>query len=254
MPPRYTGTCFLVCGGPSLKSLDMTLLNQRGVMVAALNQAGATLVRPHFWFAVDDPCRFHESIWLDPAIAKFVPRSVLGKPTARWDGTAYVRTGRTAGSYPNVSSYRGVRSGFDPATFFTVPYVVWGGLYDPHGERRKTRSVMLPALRTLHDLGFTRIVIIGADFHMEPRDPYAFDDPKDVESAAYNNRSYAILNEWFGQLRPFAEARGLAIQNATGGGALTAFERIGYETAVREAALPSNPHVAGHYRVRFDDA
>ena len=54
----YRGAAaFLICGGPSLLTHDLTQLQQRGVITLAVNNA-ATVVRPNLWCCVDDPGNF----------------------------------------------------------------------------------------------------------------------------------------------------------------------------------------------------
>lgn len=69
----YRGhSAFLICGGPSLTSHDLSLLNSRGILTMAVNNA-ATVVRPNLWCSVDDPGNFSDAIWYDAGITKFVP-------------------------------------------------------------------------------------------------------------------------------------------------------------------------------------
>ncbi len=58
---------FLICGGPSLNKHDLNLLDRRGVLTFAVNNAAA-VVRPNLWTCVDNPANFCEAIWSDPAI------------------------------------------------------------------------------------------------------------------------------------------------------------------------------------------
>lgn len=83
----YRGqSVFLVCSGPSLSGHDLSLLQQRGIVSLAVNNA-ATIIRPQLWVSVDDPGNFCDAIWRDPGIWKFVPQGHLEKPfTVRFAG------------------------------------------------------------------------------------------------------------------------------------------------------------------------
>jgi len=255
MPLRdqYAGaSVVLCCGGPSLAEMDLSPLQQRGVMVAAVNQVAATHVRPQFWFSVDEPARFAEPIWTDPGILKFVPIGWATVGTARWNGTAYESTGRMANSYPSTLFFRNTKDGWRAEDFFETPKVVWGGSVSVNGQPREVKSVLFAALRLLDWLGFRRIILLGADFYMTPQRTYAFPDPKNQHASQTNNNTYAFLNHWLGLLRTVAAARGLVIQNATPGSRLEAFERVEFHEALASITIPPAAHVAGHYQVKGD--
>ncbi len=76
----YRGqTLFLVLNGASLQDFDFDRLKQPGICSMGVNN-GAHGFRPQFWTCVDDPTRFLDSIWRDPAILKFVPQGHFDKP------------------------------------------------------------------------------------------------------------------------------------------------------------------------------
>jgi hypothetical protein len=69
----YRGrSAFLIAGGASFAALDHTKLRQPGILTMGLNNSVKTF-RPNLWCCVDSPDHFLRSIWLDPAIMKFVP-------------------------------------------------------------------------------------------------------------------------------------------------------------------------------------
>src|SRR5574343_1479552 len=64
----YRGrSVFLVCGGPSLLTLDYARLKDPGIITMGLNNSPPT-VRPNLWCSVDSPDHWIRSIWLDPTI------------------------------------------------------------------------------------------------------------------------------------------------------------------------------------------
>jgi hypothetical protein len=240
-------TVFLVCGGPSLNSMDLDLLEQRGIVVAAINQVAATHVRPRYFFCVDAPQKFHPAIWQDPDILKFcrrnTSRGTLSEASEEGDWTTSTRMARDC---PSVWFYESA-VGFKPATFLKQSPIAWGGA---HGGVRTTRNSMLPTLRLLYWMGARRVVLIGADFRMERgRNSYAFDSPKSKQAAGTNNNTYRILDGWFHELRPVFEAAGFHVVNATPGSRMNAFDRVDYDAAVAEvvAGVPAVETVEGLY-------
>ena len=68
----YRGAAaFLICGGPSLATLDLARW-PGGMLSCAVNNA-ATVCRPNWWVSVDDPGNFCDVIWRNPGVLKCVP-------------------------------------------------------------------------------------------------------------------------------------------------------------------------------------
>lgn len=248
----YQGaSCFLVCGGPSLNQTPLELLNNRGILVAAVNQAGATHVRPDLWFSVDDPAHFHAAIWSDPHVMKFARIDQASKSIVQRSGERFTPTGQTANRSPNTWFFRPTK-GIRPTQFLAEKRIVWGGTANLDGKSLEKRSVMLVALRLLFWLGVRTVYLVGADFRMTPESTYAFDDPKDRHACGTNNNTYRILDGWFSQLRPTFEDHGFHVLNATPGSHLTAFDRIDFRAAVARVTqqFPKVETVKGHYRAR----
>lgn len=250
---RFRGqSVFLVCAGPSLQQTNLELLNQRGIAVAAINNAAA-LVRPMFAFMSDPPWKFHQSVFADPGIATFVKSDMINAHTreivGEKDGQPVFRESSPARDYPNVWSYQ--RDGsveFTPSEFFTSDKPRWA-VSEPGFNKRST---MLSALRMLVDFGLTTIFLVGCDFSMTPDNPYGFRDAADAKKCAENNQLYGILNRKFAELRPVLEAGGIRVVNCTPGGNLEAFERMPLEDAVTEALKPIRPveSLYGHYWIK----
>ncbi|WP_437206440.1 hypothetical protein [Planctomicrobium sp. SH664] len=64
--------CWIIGGGPSLATLPIAEMVATPGPKFALNLAGSGLLRPQFWTSYDPTSRFQRSIYLDPAIIKFV--------------------------------------------------------------------------------------------------------------------------------------------------------------------------------------
>lgn len=66
------GHVFLILGGPSYNELDHRLLTARGIVTFGVNNVAAK-VRPNLWTYGDTTAKFHDVIWKDPYIQKFLP-------------------------------------------------------------------------------------------------------------------------------------------------------------------------------------
>lgn len=93
---------FLVCGGPSALDLPLEKLNQRGVLIASANNWPGVLppnVRPHIWLFNDTPVKFHEAIYHDPGILKFMPVTLWNRTKRKW--FVYMRDPKTGKNIPS---------------------------------------------------------------------------------------------------------------------------------------------------------
>ena len=151
----YRGrSAFLMLSGPSLNQLDLSLLNQRGIVTMGVNNAW-TIHRPTLWTCVDDPGRFIDTGWKDPGITKFVP--------------------------------------------------------------------------VCHRVRRLRI--------QKPDDRrYAFDEARAPNVIRYNNTLYESLTKRFEALLPHFEQHKFRVVNCSPGSALSVFERMSYEDAIKQAA------------------
>lgn len=124
---------------------------------------------------------------------------------------------------PNIWFHR-INSDINISNWFDDEYIRWGvpNLYRSDG--RKCRTTFLCALGCLVRLGFSLILIAGADFYMTSEHPYFFDEERTPERAHYNNIIFESTNAYCHLLRPLLEARGVQVLNCTPNSRLTAFD------------------------------
>lgn len=241
------GKVFLIGGGQSLKSVDLTALQRPGIITAAMNNV-ATMFRPNLWFCVDQPRNFHETIWRDPGVMKFTFDKHLKSCTVdAWDGSAFVNSGLRAKDCPNVWGFAH-RHGWDANTFLTDHVPTWGVNGPDEDPEKITRhcTVMLPSLWLLYWLGFRTVYLLGCDFTIPTDRKYAFNE----QMATGNETLLPWLNRRFTEVAPHFREMGFTVLNCTEGSALTAFERLPLSAAV-DACLEGWPNevvTKGHYR------
>ncbi len=245
----YSGSAFLVCGGPSLKTLDLSKLRSRGVWTLAINNAGC-LFRPNAMLHVDPCDKFHDALWLDPYVTKFCPTG-MKQNTLRHkekDGT-FVRLGMDgaelkAHQMPNVVFYQ--RSPcYDPDKFLTETEINWGVSKKWWQRTKRTRILnsFIAAIKVLYVLGFRVVYLVGADFNMSSAQPYAFSQGGDNNKAQSNNNCYQIMDGMFQELRPRFESAEFYVFNTNPDSRLTAFDFVSYDEAIRTATkfVPQEP-------------
>ena len=234
----YRGrSAFLMLSGPSLKQIDLSLLDTRGIVTMAVNNAWSVR-RPTLWTCVDDPGRFIDVGWKDPGILKFVPTCMWDKRLRVMNPDGTLRTSAfKVHQMPGVLFFR--RSDhFDHERFLTGDTVSWGNDAknpDSLGITGK-RSVMLVALRLLHYLGFSTVYLLGCDFKMDPERKYAFDEHRAANAIRHNNVLYDSLSRRFEALKPHFEKHRFRVVNCSPGSALEVFEKMAFEDAVKAAA------------------
>lgn len=235
---------FLICGGPSLKELDLTQLDKRGVLTMGVNNSWLAH-KPNLWCGVDPAFKFVDTCWKDSTIMKFYPveRYKEKLHVKKKDGD-FKFSRFSVCSMPNVWYFRR-RSVFDHRTFLTWPSFSWGchkKVVDSVGWSG-CRSVMLPAIRLLHYLGVKHVYIIGADFSMEEQLPgkdkvenYAWNQFRQPSSVGSNNRTYKALNARLESLVPIFNAAKFYVWNATPGGNLDVLPRLDFDLAIDRAS------------------
>lgn len=236
-------SAFLVGGGPSANRNDLSKLNRRGAFSFCVNNvAGHPAFRPQAFVCADPPSKFSHSIWLDPAIMKFVPTPKLlrsrGKLRRKTPDGSFVRIEERTADCPNVWGVQR-QSWFTPDDrFFLDPGAMWGNL--DSGVRRtgekKTVNTSLLAIRILRYLGAKRIFLLGVDFHMQPDWGYSFAQGRTAGASESNNRQFAVVNEWLCKMQNDGVFRrfGLELYNTYRNSGLRAFPHVPFEEALAD--------------------
>jgi len=138
----YAGqTALLVGGSPSLREQPIHLLEQRGVLTMAMNNA-AVHFRPTMWVSGDNPACYEPQILLDPTIIKFA-----NMPHADIDVC-----GRKFKNMPNMYFYM-------PET-----NVSWDEYLGIRGSVPWYNNTLFVGIHILYMLGVRRIILAGSEF------------------------------------------------------------------------------------------
>lgn len=249
----YQGSsAFLILNGPSLVNgdYDLSKLKKPGVITYGVNNGPSTF-RPTFWSCVDDPQRFLKSIWLDPAITKFIPhahaeKSIFDNDTwkeMKQDGKSVL-----VGDCPNCIYFHRNEK-FEASRWLFEDKINWGNSGDNGGGR----SVMLPALRILFLLGFRKVYLLGADFTMSEDYAYHFDEQREKGAVKCNMSTYKKMkDEYFPSLKPYFKEEGFEVYNCyADSGLKDVFDYVSFNDAIEEATgklgLVENERTWGMY-------
>lgn len=235
---------FYVCGGPSLKEIDLSFLRERGIVSMGINNVGG-YAPVRAWTFSDPAEKFHHGIFLDPAIMKFVPRPKLSNrvrakmPDGRFQWTRY-----DVKQCPNIFSYDR-ETHFYPEQFFTTTWATWGPS-KKHDENKDKPTVLFTfflGLRLLHYLGVRRVYLLGADFKMDATHHYAFGQDRHPGAEASNNNSYRVASILLAQLRPVFDAAKFEVFQTNKKSGLKVFDYVPLETAIDDCrgVVPKEP-------------
>lgn len=250
---------FLACSGPSANDLPLEELDRRGVWTFAVNNmAGHGRFRADAFVCSDPPVKFSHSIWLDPAVMKWVPtpkmkgnRAKLKKKTGPGK---FEPLKETVTDCPNVWGFRRNPWLTPDDRFFLSNGAAWGN--QDAGVRRtgekKTVNTMFLAMRILRYLGAGRVFMIGVDFWMDANHGYAFDQSiQHKNHDVWDNRQYAVTNEWLCKMQRDGvfERFGIEFYNCFEHSMLRAFPFVPFDRAVRECKgiVEDVPSLSGWY-------
>jgi len=271
----YRGaSAFLILGGPSISKLDLTLLDQPGILTMGVNNSVKTF-RPNLWMCVDSPQSFIMSTWLDSTITKFVPYASAEKRL--FDNNKWKMSDITVGQCPSVFYYRR-NEHFKAEQFLLEDTFNWGNHSNlchcgywrndlkklKKGEKKITvcpecgqtafgsRSVLLPAVRMMYFLGVRNLFLLGCDFQMKSgQKNYHFDQDRTNGSVNGNNSSYKMLTKRFSELKPIFDKMGYQIFNCNPESNLDVFPKVDYKEAIETiiACMPDtkNERTKGLY-------
>jgi len=250
---------FLVCGGPSTKELDLSLLQRRGIWSLGVNNVAGS-ARTNAFVCSDPPSKFSHSIWLDPSVMKFVPTPKLthkprGTLRRKVDNNTFIKLKQKTVDAPNVWGFDR-RSWLMPdSTFFTEPSAAWGNHNDgvERTGMKKDVNTMYLGIRLLYYLGARTIFLLGADFFMDPKatlfDNYGFPQARDKNAINSNNQKFQISKNVLGKLKPVFEKFGLSVYNCNQHSHLRAFDYVPYKRAIEVSAgiVEESPSLSGWY-------
>lgn len=253
----YLGeTCFFIGGGPSLASIPLQVLKDRGFLSFAVNNVAAAMpIKPNFWACIDDTTCFHRLIWNDPSIMKFVASERFNRKFFQNDQGEL--SNYSVNHCPNTYSFV-TNTNFHHEKFLSEKTISCGvstNKKDNIGVK-SGRSVMLAALKIMYVLGFRQVNLLGCDFNME-HDPkglgtgktYCFPQYKHAGGCSTNNKSYDILNKRFSALQPLFLDNGFRVFNCNSASKLTAFPHKDFKEAVVEIKrnFPDQADTFGYY-------
>jgi hypothetical protein len=249
---------FLVLSGPSLKILPLEMLSRRGVITMGVNNSPAVW-RPHLWTAIDSPGKFHSSIWRDPGILKFVPR----RPVSMVRRTLREKT---AGGFRDMTGPRNVpclmpgaigmdtNQEFSPAQWLGETSINCGNSL-PASEKNGLPhcvSVFFAAIKLAWTLGFRTIYLLGCDFVIDSKQPYAFPENKTYTADPNSDQSaFARTRKMMELLAPLFPPAGLRVFNCNPDSRMDLFPSIDFKAAIAQAtaSVADQLDTVGWYRL-----
>lgn len=258
---------FLACGGPSAKLLPLERLNERGTWTFTVNNMGGNgRFRPQAMLCTDPPNKFSHSIWLDPAIMKFIPTPKFARsrgalreklPDGTFDLLKINDKQISTATAPNVWGF-GRRKWIKCDDSFFLHDEAANGSYDAGVQQtgeEKTICTMLSAMRMLRYLGASRVYLIGVDFFMNPqaglKENYAFGEDRDRVAITKNNDQFRVVNGWLCRLQAadIFKKFGIEFFNCNPTSALRAFAHVPFDYAISDVIgkVEKNPNLDGWY-------
>lgn len=236
----YEGkSIFLICNGPSMNDIDLSVLKKPGITTFGINNGGH-LIRPNFWTCVDDPTRFMRSIWEDPTITKIVPQAHFEK--SLFDDKEDKVIDRLVGDCPNVYGFRRNEK-FIADDFFFESTINWGN----HKDHGGGRSVMISSLRLCHLLGFKNVYLVGCDFQMSETKKYFFNEERKKGAINNNNDSYKKMTQMFKELKPIMDNLGFNVYNTNRNSKLDVFDFVDLDDAIKQNEIDVSGDTHGMY-------
>ncbi|MCA8994876.1 MAG: hypothetical protein KDA88_23060 [Planctomycetaceae bacterium] len=174
--------CWIVGGGPSLTRLPIAKIVATGIPKFSINLAGTGLLQPDFWTSYDPTARFHKSVYLSPAIMKFVH-------TCRALDLVPESTFKVCES-PNLFCFDRTRGrGFfdfpaDSVTNISRPVEVSPN--DLNEGITDWQDSLIQAIDISFRLGFRKLYLIGCEMFLAP--PAALLKEAERRNVTYNKR------------------------------------------------------------------
>lgn len=190
-------TALLVGGAPSLKEQPLHLLEQRGVLTAAMNNA-AIHFRPDLWISSDHPECYEPQILMDPKIMKFAPV-----------GHADIQLG---------PAYGNMRYADMPNMFLYIQdnLIPMDAYLDDHKGVPWYMNTLLSSIHILYQLGIRTIILGGSDFSCSPLNAmYAHATALDDLQRKWNMDLYNHLVDELCTLKPYFESKRLLLMDCS---------------------------------------
>lgn len=211
----YRGrTAVLLGGAPSLMEQPYQLLEQRGVLVLAMNNA-ARHVRPALFCGADNPNCYDPQILQDPCIMKFGNiQWAKTKVDMHGDGRAYWE-------YPGMLFWRPKSNPPWDELFVDISDVPW------------YRNTLLVSIHILYNMGVRRIILAGSDFMSGAQGDYAHGQELGTLEKRWNLQLYNNLVRELRLLKPIFEANGLELLDSSKNSRLApVYQHIDLQAAV----------------------
>ena len=182
-------SAMLVGGAPSLKEQPIELLEQRGLLTMAMNNA-AMHFRPTLWVSGDNPHCYDPQILADPTIMKFAP-ACHARVNLEDLGCKYL-------AVPNIYFY------------IQEADIPWEQYLECKNNIPWYNNTLLVAINILYQLGIRRIVLAGSDFGFNNNgDMYAHETCLGDLERKWNLDLYNNLVKEIRMLKPIFESAGL---------------------------------------------
>lgn len=189
-------TAILIGGAPSLKEQPYQLLEQRGLLTMAMNNAG-TLIRPTMFVCGDHPDCYEPRLLLDPTIMKFGPLCWAETETKQFI------QGSKFWAFPNMYFY--MQAAKPP----------WDEYLADRAEVPWYNNTLLVAIHILYGLGIRRIILAGSDFMFGKHSDYAHGQTLGSLEKKWNLDLYNSLVKELRLLKPIFERAGLELMDSS---------------------------------------
>jgi hypothetical protein len=207
-------TAILLGGSPSLLDQPYQLLETRGVLVMAMNNA-ARHVRATLFCSSDHPDCFEPQILHDPGIMKFGNNAWASTP-CNLHGA-----GRLFRSFPNL--YFWLPRAAPPMDEFLAD----------RGEVPWYNNTMFVSIHILYQLGVRRIILAGSDFMFGAEADYASGQKLDRLEKKWNLQLYNHIVRDLRMMKPIFDQHGVELLDASKNSRLTpVYPHITLERAV----------------------
>lgn len=248
-------SAFYVCSGPSLNNVDISRVAERGVLSLGVNNAAA-YVQCSAFVCADPVEKFHQAIWFDGKILKFVPTAKFKKRVRSKVDGEFNWTPFRVRDCPNVWGFQR-KTYWEPDSFFTNPIASWGCSDKQVEQQGKPKCVFtfFCGLRLLHYLGVKRVYLLGVDFAMQgggrKLGNYAFEQTGGGDGNNEHYRAAVVLLE---ELVPVFEREQFEVLNCNADSHLRLFPYVPFDEALRDCkgGVPDVIDLSGFYEKAAD--